>query len=249
MDLAHPIHPLHLEKPLEQLHAEIPTVHFEQFMHDWRVRYRQDQHVTIIGPTGCGKTTLATELIRQRGHVVAFGVKYKDSTMNRLIKKEQWHKCDDWRRRPRTASRIVLWPNASNLETVAKLHQKTFGDALRSIYRIGHWTIWIDELTYLADHVGLKKLIRQMYMLARSNRISIVASAQRPAFVPLEAYSQASHLILFKTGDERDLTRIGSMNGHDSKRIANTVSMLPRHYFLHVDLTDPSYMVISKAAG
>lgn len=218
--------------------TEIPTIPFADFMRDWPSQYAQDQHVTVIGPTGCGKTTLVTELIRCRGHVVAAGVKHQDKTMERLVRKEHWHRVNRWRDRPRTANRIALWPKADDLDKVFELHRKVFGEMFRSIFKIGRWTIWLDELTYLSDHAGLKKMIRQMFILARSNKISLVSSAQRPAFVPLEAYSQASHLFLFKTGDERDLARVGALNGTSARQVAMTVSQLPKHYFLHVNLAN-----------
>jgi hypothetical protein len=227
--------------------VDIPDIGFDEFMSSWSGKYKQDQHVTVIGPTGCGKTTLVTELIRPRGHVVALGVKHVDKTMEKLIRKERWHKVERWNQRPKSAQRVVLWPKANDLNKVMDTHNKVFSELFRSVFKIGHWTIWMDELTYLADHVGLKKPIKQMYILARSNKISLVGSAQRPAWIPLEAYSQASHLILFRTGDERDLARIGSLNGTDAKQVAATVSRLPYHSFLHVDLTNGD-QVISKVA-
>lgn len=225
---------------------EIP---FDQFMERWPRVYKQDQHVTVIGPTGCGKTTLVTELVKPRKHVVAFGVKHVDETMKKLVNDNvaNWHRAQQWNRRPRSAERVVLWPKANDLDKVMDLHKKVFGDALRSIYKIGHWTIWMDELTYLADHAGLKKMIRQMYILARSNRISLVGGAQRPTWIPLEAYNQATHLILFRTGYEADLKKMSAFNGTSATEVARTVMELPKHYFLHVDLTNGD-QVVSKAA-
>ena len=98
-------------------------------------------------------------------------------------------------------------------------HRKVFGQAFKSIYKSGGWTIWADEMRYLADHLGMKKRLTLLYVAGRSNNISLIANTQRPAWVPLEAYSQAGHLILFRTGDERDLIRIGSLNGQDAKQV------------------------------
>lgn len=224
----------------------VPVVPWSQFIRGWPKQYRQDQHVTVIGPTGCGKTTLVTELIRPRALVVAFGVKHVDETMQRLVKQEQWHRLGEWKLRPKSAQRIVLWPKVKDLDKVMDVHKQTFGNAFRSIYRIGHWTIWMDELTYLADHAGLRKIIRQMYILARSNRVSLVGSVQRPSWAPLEAYNQAAHLFIFRTGHEADIVKMGSLNGANAKMVADVVKNLPsRHHFLHINLLDQT-MQVSK---
>lgn len=211
-------------------------VSFDAFMERWPKQYKQDQHVTIIGPTGCGKTTLGSRLVECRKLVVVTGVKHRDDTMMKLVKSDTWHRAQTWKRKPKTAERVVLWPKEDDLDKVMDVHHKVFGDMFRAIYREGYWCIWSDELTYLADHAGLRKMIRQMYILARSNMISLVGSAQRPAFVPIEAYSQASHLFLFRTGHEGDLGKVGSFNGANAKQISATVETLPEHHFLHVNL-------------
>jgi len=221
---------------VNQTVQEIPTLTWDDFYAMWRTEYKQSEHVTVIGPTGCGKTTLVTKLIEPRGHVVAFGVKFVDETFAKLVKKDGWARVKgSWKSRPKSAQRVALWPNESDLDKVVEVHNKIFGDALKEIYRQGHWTVWMDELTYLADHVGLKKLIRRLYILARSNRISLVGSAQRPAFIPLEAYNQATHLFLFYTGHETDLLKLGSFNGTSARQVATAVATLPEHYFLHVN--------------
>jgi hypothetical protein len=228
--------------------VNVPVVEWETFLANWPKQYEQGQHVTIIGPTGSGKTTLAMELVKARGWVVALGVKYRDDTMSRL-EKEGWHRVQEWKQRPRSSQRVLVWPKESDLTKVLQVHKKVFTELLRDIYRIGHWTIWTDELTYMTDHVGLSKLYRALYILARSGKISLVGSAQRPAFVPLEAYSQASHLFLFRTGDERDLERMGGMNGVNRKQVADTVSQLPHHTFLHVNLVTGSQVISQVRKG
>lgn len=99
----------------------------------------------------------------------------------------------------------------------------------------------------MTDILGLKRAFQLMYVAGRSNLISLVSAAQRPSHVPLEAYSQASHLILFRTGDERDLVRMGGLNGVNAKQVASTVATLPKHVFLHVN-QDTGEQTISKLA-
>src|SRR4051812_34821067 len=47
---------------------------------DWR----QGEHVTLIGPTGAGKTELTTHLLQGKKWVVFLGTKKKDTTQDAL---------------------------------------------------------------------------------------------------------------------------------------------------------------------
>ena len=223
-------------------------VDWPTFMHQWPSRFRQGQHVTIIGPTGCGKTVLGAELVTCRGHVVATGIKYKDDSLTRLLK-DDWIRVTDWRKRPKSAQRIVLWPKDDNVNTVQQTHKQVFGYLLQDVFKAGGWCVWSDELRYLTDIVGLRKPYVQLYVTGRSNHISLVSAAQRPSHVPLEAYSQAQHLFLFRTGDERDLARMGGLNGTDSRQVAATVASLPYHHFLYVNLTNGEQLISTVKKG
>jgi hypothetical protein len=210
----------------------VPEVPWESFIKRWPTQYRQDQHVTIIGPTDCGKTILAQQLIACRGLVVGTGVKYADESLERLLK-QGWHRIDRWDRRPRTAERVLLWPKIDNPEEAATVHKERFTQMLAKIYKSGKWCIWTDELRYLTDTCGMARVYRSMYVTARSNKISLVSAAQRPAWVPLEAYSQAQHLFIHRTGFEDDLKKM--LGGH-AKNLIETVNQLPWYHFLYVNL-------------
>ena len=222
--------------------SEVP---WDAWYKSWGQVFKQSQHVTVIGPTGCGKTTLCTDLVKPRKWVTTFGVKHYDETMSKLIKHEGYVRITDWKHR-RNDKRLVLWPKVNDIHQMMPTHKRVFEPAINEIYKKGGWTLWLDEMRYMADHLGMTKLLTLMYVAARSNNVSIVGNTQRPAWVPLEAYSQAGHLILFNTGDERDLIRIGSLNGANAKDVARIVSELPERHFLHVDLTNRRHMAITS---
>jgi hypothetical protein len=50
-------------------------------------------------------------------------------------------------------------------------------------------------------------------------------------------------LFIWRTGDEADLKRLGSLNGTDARLVADAVKQLPYHSFLHVNLVDGSMAV------
>ena len=58
-----------------------PWTEFLETM-DWR----QGEHVSIIAPTGVGKSVIMTELQRMRAYVLAVAVKPTDDTMEQLKK-------------------------------------------------------------------------------------------------------------------------------------------------------------------
>jgi energy-coupling factor transporter ATP-binding protein EcfA2 len=224
------------------------TVPWSTFLASWPRTFFQGEHVTVIGPTGCGKTLLSQELVNARSHVVATGVKHRDDSMAQLTKRG-WTRCDTWQERKKGSNRVLLWPKEADIAKVENVHRKAFSYLLADVYKRGGWCVWTDELRYMTDILGLRKRYQHMYILARSNNVSLVSAAQRPSHVPLEAYSQASHLILFRTGDERDLARMGGLNGLSAKQVSNTVAELPFHHFLHVNLRNGSQSISKLERG
>lgn len=178
--------------------------------------------------------------------MVGLGVKPRDDSLTPLLK-QGWHRIDKWSKRPKSATRLLLWPKTDKAAEAHKLHKDRFTELLESVYKQGGWTIWTDELRYLTHQCRMSELYQQMYITSRSNNISLVSAAQRPKWIPLEAMSQASHLFLYKTGHEADLISMGALNGNDAKQVAATVAALPKHTFLHVNMWTGE-QTISKVA-
>ena len=72
-------------------------------------------------------------------------------------------------------------------------------------------------------------------MQGRALDLSLVAGTQRPAWVPLEMYSQATHVFFWRTSDRRDLDRIGGLGAHDPQTIRAVVRNLRKHEALYVN--------------
>lgn len=220
---------------------DVKVVDWSGFAADWPHLWAQGQHVTMIGPTGVGKTTLAIELVKPRGYVIAFGTKPKDDTLEPLIR-DGWVRVDKWPP-PQGKDRVILWPKIKDPNQILTVQRQRFADAMNGIYKQGMWCVWIDELLYMTQQLKLRAKLQMYYTHARSLKISLLGATQRPAWVPPEAFNQAGHLIIWRTGDERDLVKIGSMNGLSARTVAGIVGELDYREFLHVDLVRQSLTV------
>lgn len=190
---------------------------------DWR----QGEHVTIIGPTGQGKTTLALDLMSQRGYPVIIATKPRDKTMAKM-RRQGWHVIRQW---PPTKHRTILWPKL--VVPSDKYRQgEVIAEALESIFRAGGYAVLIDELSYVLDELKCRDEITQIWQQGRALDISLVTCILRPSHIPLLAYDQATHVIMFRDNDERNLKRMGGLGHWSRDEIIENVSALNRHEFL-----------------
>lgn len=206
---------------------------------DWR----QGEHVTIIGPTGQGKTTLALDLMGQRGYPLIIATKPRDSTMERM-RNQGWHVVRQW---PPKRTRTILWPRM--VRPSDKYAQADIiRDALTRVFVSGGYAVLIDELSYVIDELKCRDEITQIWQQGRALGISLVTCILRPSHVPLLAYDQATHIIMFRDNDERNLKRMGGLGHWSRDEIVGNVSQLNRHEFLILN-TRTGQMIRSKMKG
>lgn len=217
-----------------------PRVAWDKFLPS--LGWRQGEHVSLIGPTGGGKSTLALALLPYRQHVIVLATKPADDTLEGL-KLEGYQHSQGWpapRVFPRR-TRILVWPTPKrnrmvqeSAEAWERRQRVAFDGVLRDAFTQGAWCLYMDELRYLTD-LGFGRQIERYWQQGRALNISVVACAQRPAHVPLSMYSQATHLFLWRTNDETDLRRLGGIGFADSKQIRETVARLELFDVLYVN--------------
>jgi tRNA A37 N6-isopentenylltransferase MiaA len=104
---------------------------------DWR----PGEHVTLIGPTGAGKTELTVELARERHWEVFLSTKRVDSTQQRLRGLGFRTITSPAELNPEVDHRFTIkppWPRNATAKQVRDAHARIFREALnRAFYQTG----------------------------------------------------------------------------------------------------------------
>jgi hypothetical protein len=210
-----------------------PLIPFDRFMA--AMRWKQGEHVTLIGQTGSGKTTLALALLNLRRYVCVIATKPRDRTFQKL--REQGYTITrEWPVPHEVWEKVVFWPRNSQMRHIGA-QRDAIADCLESIYETGGWTVYLDEIRYVADpaYLGLRTHIQLLLTQGRALDVSVVGGSQRPAWVPLECYSQATHLLFWRESDDSNLKRVASIGGIHTKTLRELVPRLPHHECLYVN--------------
>jgi hypothetical protein len=190
----------------------------------------------MVGPTGSGKTTLETAILPRRDFVVFLSTKRIDSTQDELhsMGYKVVHSGRDLN--PDVAPLAILrppWPENVSAKELKDLHAGVFREALMRVFQQGHWTVVMDEARYLTKDLGLAAEAELLWLQGRSLKISVVAGTQRPRWIPLEAYDQASHLFFWKDPDRQNVDRIAEMAGLNRRAVEGIVPVLKTHQMLY----------------
>lgn len=212
-------------------------LNLREFLSWFHQNWEQGEHVTLIGPTGVGKSTLTHRLLTRRSYVTVFATKDRDDTTMRLVKAGYKLQRDKWD--GSYHDYIVLWPSGkTHVEVMEKQHE-VFNNAIDDMYRQGGWCMNFDELSYMTDFLGMQKRMRWLLQQGRSSGLSIVAATQRPAFIPLAFYDQPEWLIFWNDNDHTNLKRIQGLGGVDGSVIRNEVMDLAHREILCIHNRHP----------
>lgn len=230
----------------------------EQFVKEvFGPHYQAGEHVTFIGPTQSGKTTIAYELLDEVASpdliAVVLVMKPKDQTVVDWTKLAGFKKIESW---PPVTKRgiinmnksggsfkkrrgFVFWPRHSlkDIERDDEMLSREFKKVLSQCYGQGNKIIFADEIVGLSKELGLSKQLEAIWMRGSSLKCGLWAATQRPFHAPLLMYSMAEHLILFRDPDRRDIQRFKEIGGVDPDIVENTMYKLKKFEFLYIGRT------------
>jgi hypothetical protein len=220
-------------------------------------QHKPGEHVTLLGATQSGKTTLAFELLQRsctpRVPGVVLVMKFRDRTVDEFIKSTGWERVNRlpasprWMRRispPRTSGHVV-WPKLpgepeADDELLASVH----GHALRHAYRYGDRNIFADEVVGLSE-LGLKAPLRGLWARGASHGAALWAASQRPAYVNPLAYNGAEHLFLAHERDAQTRKRFDEIGGYDPGVVRAVTRRLRPYHFLYLRKSDRAICIVA----
>lgn len=244
-------------------------VAWDEFLPWFLSSYRQDEHVSLLGPTKTGKTTLAREILEARECVIVIATKPEDPVVDKFqeygyriqetldIPTVETEVDGETKRRPhRSYRRIVLWPRAErdragrwrNIDEMTAYQKAEITKAIEYARRSRRWTLFTDDVLSLAEDLRLGPDLKWYWRNGRSAGLTLVAASQRPAWVPREMYSAPEHLFFWQTRDKNDLERLADIGaGLDKKQLEAVITGLKRYEFLYLAPREhPPVLVKSK---
>lgn len=219
--------------------AEIPPfTPWHTFLQDWA--WEQGDHVTLVGRTKSGKTTLARQLLFHRHYVVVLATKVKDSSLYTPLQRHGFKVVTDF---PAvdpsidpTDAKVIFKPPLDSPTGQARMEQaEAFQEALIEIFRDGGWCVYSDEVRYLSKDLGLATELETLMLQGRSLGVSMVAATQRPVSIPLVFFTQATHLFLYRTSELQDVKRAAEFTGDLQEMVRYVLPRLPMHEVLYID--------------
>lgn len=214
-----------------------PFVRWDRFLADWV--WKQGEHLTTIGPTGSGKTVLNRQLLRRRDFVVVLGIKQRDPELYAPFQSEGYHLVRRFEAQPPDdvdSYRVLFVPQTEKRGVEGRqVKAKAFRQALHDIYDAGSWCVYNDDVAYLSDQLRLAPDLEELWMLGRSEGVTVVASSQEPVNIPVMAYGMATHLFLFKNPDVYRARRMAELTGVNRETAEHTILRLPDHEFLYIN--------------
>ena len=223
-----------------------PFVRWDRFMAQWE--WKTGEHITSIGPTGSGKTLLNRMLLRrapkpgptQPGpYVVVLGIKNRDVELYGPYQREGYELVRKFDAEPadhEREKRVIFAPRSSKHGQEGNRERgKAFRTALHDILETGYWTVYADDIQYMAVELKLNDEFKEIWQIGRSEGISLVVSSQEPVDIPVMAYGAATHLFLFKILDDVRAKRMSELTGVNREVVRATLPLLPDHEFIYVN--------------
>lgn len=219
-------------------------------------RYLAGEHVTILGPTGCGKTEWAYQVLsvtaKPKLPAVVLVMKPRDKTVRIWSKTTGFRTVRSWPPAPRLWGEAhppgyVLWPRHTfDMDRDDAMLAAQMYRAITDSYKKGNRIVFADEVHGLTNELHLGRYLVTVWKRGRSMDCGLWAASQRPAHIPLDAYSQAEHLFIAKDPDKRARDRYAEIGGVDPELIKYVTLRLAKYQFVYVRRDGARVCVIDR---
>jgi ABC-type oligopeptide transport system ATPase subunit len=226
------------------------TIQRSIFLRYFANTWKQGEHLTIIGPTGSGKTTLGLELLRTMPYVSIIATKQSDDTLSSFAERNKEYRIIKeflWSHTQKTLDdKLIVWPKLTKDAGDVSKQQIPIRNSLNRMFFQGGWSIFADELWLLTNRLKLSSILESYWSQGRSSGLSIIGCVQRPAFIPRMAFSEPRYLLIGQMEDRRDVETVSNGTNINQKILATEVNKLSRHSFLFYSRNDRTLIRIDE---
>lgn len=233
---------------------QVEGMEWKPFLEWFKPRWLPGQHLSIVGPTGAGKTNFVAGILPLRKYVVALDPKGGDSTLAKLTKygfeHHEWPPTKEVRKQIEEGhpARLIVGAGIRSVDDLPKL-RGMIAEALKDAFNETGWTVYIDELQIVTD-TRLMKLsgpVERNLIAARDRKVSMVMTFQRPANVPRSASEMSTWFLVMYTRDRDTVDRIAEMAGRPTAEIRGLVKGLPEYCALVFSRNPREPIIVTKA--
>jgi len=213
----------------------------EEFLPWFDSVWEPGEHVSLIAPTGAGKSTFARGIVSLRKYVIVPDAKGGDSTLDGygFQRLTSWPGKDkmgrllidnDERDRP---NRFVVGNIARTAKEIDRLTQ-TIESMLTDALEMGNWTLYLDELQIVTDPrlMNLRPNIDKILIAARDRGISCVSSFQAPRWVTPTASQMSTWVAVSRTRDTDVVNRLAEILGRPKAEIRGALKGLEKYSWI-----------------
>lgn len=225
----------------------IQTINRDEFIRDYW-DYNPGEHVTIIGPTGRGKTHLGFQLLDATSSKTLRGYVLWSKPRDEGISIEQWAKRLDYKMmetypppyRFKKVRGYALKPYQSLKDLRADKQEitKQFRACIMDCYASKDARIvFVDEAQEVQGSLGLKDECEAMWKRGRGLHCGCWALAQRSRHNSMDMYNAPEHLFLFNDPDKKNRERFGEIGGVDRILVERLTNELGEYQVLYIKRT------------
>lgn len=221
---------------------DVPFVYWPEFLKllnrlwtpgppDW-----DNANMAIVGKAGSGKSTLTREISDLRERTVLFGSKMNDDPLYKPLLQRGYVIREKWTPENTEEPKVIFRPPLAGPSKEALAQQReAFRQALIRLWQIGGWEVWLDEVRYLTEQLGLTTELNLLWLQGRSAGVTMVSLTQRPVSVPLNMFEQSRFLITARITGRDDRRTMSDYAGASRDVVFELASQLEPREFLFVD--------------